>query len=1387
MKEKGEYKFDAFISYRRSDGSDAARWLRNKFQSYHLPPELREGRKEKLNIYLDAIYEKPSEDFWESTIAPALSDSAHLVLIATPEAYDRQSDGEVDWLKREIDYFISIHGINRVIIVLAKGNFDDPLPNGLKEKYPNIEIIDMRSLSSLFSRWTSSSLLQDRLRTIISSLQHVSREQMPLLRKEDARRRKRRIIINTIIGLLVFSLLGFALFQRKQNTLQKIADERKLKETKLKNANRAITLFQAEQTLEDAPGKTVAVAFATKNFGYSASAVSLVKKAIPLFPEYQILTTEERKPILAFEGYSKSFFGLESMTFAHSGDVLLVHHIEGFKVIEHKDSNGSFGGMSTELGRPGILSVWNITNGLKKSVLGDNLVGVKSYCLHDTYPNKLFVLMQNGNLETYRLRHDGMISDRKEITGIYDGITSEAGLNRLLAWTKEGKVYHLESDSVLELIWDASFPIAQTSLDRSGNIVAALGLDGSLELFDLREQRVILSTVSHVQNAEKPSFNVTWMRDKTYVSLLAKNECIVVGRRLGDKIELEVIDLRDGSSAWQWRGKGLFSTDTFGEKIAVLEHGKIIQWRLSRISGEENYASRLNIERDEWPLINADEYAGDAQAIVYGPSGEYLLTSNAPSYHGGGTLPGTLRIWYANPYTDDRAGDPHRGVFVGSRKNVPLNLAIDYQGDRFATFFADGKIRVYDIFPEREIDLQRKTDDAVDNIYHLPIPNRFLLTEEYKSPNDFFKSAESLFALRLSDEEQKALTEKLEGMDPLVTLFPEDVRDVPPSITINPKGMRDEQPNLLRMLHPSFSAVKSNYDPFKDNNLLLELIDDINEKKINDPQIIRRYLMAAEKDVLLLTGIQKSYLLDGLTSDDKDRQLKCIVGLGLTGDKMMISELKKQMKVMSDKELEKTLNWSIGFLERNGKDLSLSAAESLASDWNLGIPLLYAPVEKYESIRLKSLLSAPWDGRIWEVLVDLLQNENYSKTFGFLGAMRHYIDYEAEMEMSGLMRDLERSNNKDRKAQRLIKIKRDLEFCWRLQNYDLFNEAVSWYRMMLKGLSEKSEDIPEVRKHYRHALIRNGDYDKYLKYVEKTFDKEEVEGWTERILAGVLDQMKKTELALSYAKVSIEKSKAQFKEAKNSMSKDDYEDFYARLSPHVFKTYLLLANLIIQEASQGKEVSGFLNVFESDTFRLEDPLRPVVLNTIAKAYATVDEYTTAIKFNQHAIKNLNPFITGELKTYKNEIELWSEEIKNLDDAYLNEKNKKENQQNRKNDKNLASIFQDTYWWNKSFSYQSSEVEPVIIHLRSDGTFGHRIKSEAFNYQPFNQWLVSEGNLMIFWSGSAKEVFLVEGVNKDKFAGRSYGKYTNRVALSRLENESQITVKQGKEIGIVDSN
>jgi hypothetical protein len=213
----GEFQYDAFVSYRRSDGTKVARWIRRELESYRAPRSLRDRFERKLRVYLDTAYESGTSDFYEHNIKPALLASRFFLIVATPAALRRPgaAAGE-DWIEREVQDFTSGPNANNVIAIRAAGEFDDPLPADLHHRFPNIEIIDLRGAGRLwFLHPTRAARLASEKLKLVAPLLGLPPQEMPRLRQEEELRQQTRLgvaagaalgVLVAVSGLSVFAL-----------------------------------------------------------------------------------------------------------------------------------------------------------------------------------------------------------------------------------------------------------------------------------------------------------------------------------------------------------------------------------------------------------------------------------------------------------------------------------------------------------------------------------------------------------------------------------------------------------------------------------------------------------------------------------------------------------------------------------------------------------------------------------------------------------------------------------------------------------------------------------------------------------------------------------------------------------------------------------------------------------------------------------------------------------------------------------------------------------------------------------------------------------------------------------------------------------------------------
>jgi hypothetical protein len=187
------FQYDAFVSYRRADGSKVAHWIRRELQGFRPPRKLRKRYGRRLKVFLDTAYERGTSDFYENNVRPALLASRYLIVLATPAA-QRRPLGTPDWIQREVEDFSQGPNGRNVFAVRAAGPFDGPLPADLSTRFPNLEIVDLRGASRF---WFLNPLKALRLGAeklkLVAPLLGVENDEMPILRQEEERRQQSRL------------------------------------------------------------------------------------------------------------------------------------------------------------------------------------------------------------------------------------------------------------------------------------------------------------------------------------------------------------------------------------------------------------------------------------------------------------------------------------------------------------------------------------------------------------------------------------------------------------------------------------------------------------------------------------------------------------------------------------------------------------------------------------------------------------------------------------------------------------------------------------------------------------------------------------------------------------------------------------------------------------------------------------------------------------------------------------------------------------------------------------------------------------------------------------------------------------------------------------------
>ena len=124
-----EMKYDAFISYRHVPlDMYVAKTLHKELETYTLPKRLREsGKKSRVDRIFRDRDELPLSSDLTASIQDALEGSEFLVVICSPSLL------QSEWCIREIEYYKSVHGHDRIFAVLAEGEPEGSFPKELLE------------------------------------------------------------------------------------------------------------------------------------------------------------------------------------------------------------------------------------------------------------------------------------------------------------------------------------------------------------------------------------------------------------------------------------------------------------------------------------------------------------------------------------------------------------------------------------------------------------------------------------------------------------------------------------------------------------------------------------------------------------------------------------------------------------------------------------------------------------------------------------------------------------------------------------------------------------------------------------------------------------------------------------------------------------------------------------------------------------------------------------------------------------------------------------------------------------------------------------------------------------------------------------------------------
>lgn len=213
------YRYEAFISYRHTEADTRiAKRIQQHLEGFRIPRELQRGTgRDRLGRLFRDEDELPAGGSLTEELVDALRRSRFLIVVCSPQAVASQ------WVPKEVETFISLHGKGHVLAVLAEGDPETSYPDALRF-IPAPESPDRKRpaevIAADFRPHPGSSRPAGRRRVD----REILRLAAPIIGcdlddlAQRQRERRTRLLVRTAAAAAVvgISFGGFALWQRAQ-------------------------------------------------------------------------------------------------------------------------------------------------------------------------------------------------------------------------------------------------------------------------------------------------------------------------------------------------------------------------------------------------------------------------------------------------------------------------------------------------------------------------------------------------------------------------------------------------------------------------------------------------------------------------------------------------------------------------------------------------------------------------------------------------------------------------------------------------------------------------------------------------------------------------------------------------------------------------------------------------------------------------------------------------------------------------------------------------------------------------------------------------------------------------------------------------------------------
>ncbi|MEE0705448.1 MAG: TIR domain-containing protein [Adlercreutzia sp.] len=202
--------YAAFISYRHLPrDAKVAQQVQRAIESYQLPRGARTARgKHRLGKCFRDEDELAASPSLPDSINRALEQSASLVLICSPETQNSP------WVRREIETFITLHGRERIVCVLAAGDSASSIPTILKTQLvPDAHgVLREMPAEPLAADLRPEAKAKHKLE-LLRIIAAVAGRNFDDLRQRERARRRKRLAVAALAAIMALALVGTLAFR----------------------------------------------------------------------------------------------------------------------------------------------------------------------------------------------------------------------------------------------------------------------------------------------------------------------------------------------------------------------------------------------------------------------------------------------------------------------------------------------------------------------------------------------------------------------------------------------------------------------------------------------------------------------------------------------------------------------------------------------------------------------------------------------------------------------------------------------------------------------------------------------------------------------------------------------------------------------------------------------------------------------------------------------------------------------------------------------------------------------------------------------------------------------------------------------------------------------